>query len=215
LPNRIWQKGVPVSYIKIKRAMDVILSVGALLISFPILLFIAVAIKVESKGPVLFKQERLGLHGKIFSIYKFRSMCVGAEKGGVYEKKNDSRVTKIGRFIRKTSIDELPQLFNIIKGDMSLIGPRPTLTYHPWGLENYSKEQRRRFELRPGITGWAQIHGRKEISWEQRIKYDVEYVERISFRFDAKIFLLTIIKVIAMKDNVNIGETTQKKDVDA
>jgi len=101
-------------------------------------------------------------------------MCVGAEKSGVYSNKGDARVTKIGKLIRATSIDEFPQFLNIIKGDMSIIGPRPTLTYHPWHYEEYTKEQKRRFDVRPGVTGWAQINGRKDVPWDRRIKYDVE-----------------------------------------
>ena len=161
-------------YKKIKRLFDLVLSVLGLIIASPILLITAIIIKLESKGPVIFKQKRLGLNGKTFVMYKFRSMYVGAEKEGVYETKGDTRVTKVGKFIRRTSIDELPQLVNIIKGDMSLIGPRPTLTYHPWPLAEYTEEQRKRFDVRPGITGWAQINGRKDIPWDQRIKYDVE-----------------------------------------
>ena len=137
-------------------------------------------------------------------------MCVGAEKGGVYSTKNDLRVTRVGKFIRATSIDELPQFINILKGDMSLIGPRPTLTYHPWPLEKYSQEQKKRFLVRPGVTGWAQVNGRKEIHWDRRLMLDVEYVNNLSFTFDMKIFFMTIAKVLAMKDNVNVGETALK-----
>ena len=125
-------------YKYIKRMLDVILSVIGLILLSPIMLITAIAIKLESKGPVIFQQDRLGLNGQAFKIYKFRSMCVGAEKDGVYETKGDMRVTKVGRIIRKTSIDELPQFVNIIKGDMSIIGPRPTLTYHPWPIEEYT-----------------------------------------------------------------------------
>lgn len=194
-------------YRKIKRILDIILSLIGLIIISPLLIIVAIAIKLESKGPIIFKQDRLGLYGEVFKIYKFRSMCVGAEKGGVYETKGDSRVTRIGKFIRKTSIDEFPQFFNIIKGDMSIIGPRPTLTYHPWPLAEYTEFQKKRFKVRPGVTGWAQINGRKDVPWDRRIEYDVEYVENLSFTFDIKIFLRTILKVIAMKDNVNVRET--------
>ncbi len=141
-------------------------------------------------------------------------MCVGAEKGGVYESKNDSRVTRVGKFIRKTSIDELPQFFNILKGDMSLIGPRPTLTYHPWPYEQYTEIQKQRFNVRPGVTGWAQVNGRKEVPWDKRLEYDVEYVNNLSFKMDMNIFMKTIYKVLMMKDNVNTTETaaiTNKK----
>src|SRR5699024_5044824 len=147
-------------------------------------IIVSIAIKVESKGPIIFKQKRLGENGRIFNIYKFRSMVVGAEKSGVYELEGDSRVTKVGKFIRKTSIDELPQFLNILKGDMSIIGPRPTLTYHPWTYEKYDDFQLQRFLVKPGVSGWAQVNGRKELSWEERIKFDVYYVENYSFLFD-------------------------------
>lgn len=198
-------------YKKVKRLLDIVLSITGLTLLSPILLIVAISIKVESEGPIIFQQERLGLNGKVFKIYKFRSMCVGAEKSGVYETKDDVRVTKVGRYIRKTSIDELPQFVNIIKGDMSIIGPRPTLTYHPWTLDKYTEKQKKRFNVLPGVTGWAQINGRKGVSWDKRIKYDVEYVEKMSFTFDLKIFFQTVLKVIAMKDNVNISETATKK----
>ncbi|RAS79914.1 sugar transferase [Priestia endophytica] len=197
-------------YKMVKRLMDIVLSLFGLIILSPILVLVAIAIKLESKGPVIFQQERLGLNGETFKIYKFRSMCVGAEKSGVYETKGDARVTKVGKFIRKTSIDEFPQFVNIIKGDMSIIGPRPTLTYHPWPLDEYTEMQKKRFNVRPGVTGWAQVNGRKEVPWDERIEYDVEYVETLSFSFDLKIFFKTILKVLAMKDNINVGETAKK-----
>lgn len=198
------------NYKRVKRLLDIVISLVGLIILSPILLLVAIAIKLESKGPIIFRQERLGLNGKVFKIYKFRSMHVGAEKSGVYETKNDMRVTKVGKLIRKTSIDELPQFLNILKGDMSIIGPRPTLTYHPWSLEEYTQMQRKRFNVRPGVTGWAQVNGRKGIQWDKRIEFDVYYVENISFRFDVRIFLNTIYKVLFMKDNVNVGETAKK-----
>lgn len=200
---------------KIKRLMDIVLSFTGLILLSPILLITAVAIKLESPGPVIFQQERLGLNGKVFKIYKFRSMCVGAEKGGVYEKKGDARVTKVGKIIRKTSIDELPQFINILKGEMSLIGPRPALTYHPWTYDKYTDEQKRMFHVRPGVTGWAQVNGRKEVEWPRRIELNVEYVDKMSLMFDLMIFFKTVFKVVAMKDNVNVGETAEKKSIDA
>ena len=194
-------------YKAVKRFFDVVVSLTGIIIFLPLLLFVAVLIKLESKGPVIFKQDRLGLNGKVFKIYKFRSMCVGAEQGGVYEKKQDARVTRVGKLIRKTSVDELPQFFNIIKGDMAIIGPRPTLTYHPWPLEKYTEEQKKRFNVRPGVTGLAQVNGRKDVLWEKRIEYDVEYVNKLSFSVDLKIFFKTIVKVLTMKDNINVAET--------
>ncbi len=197
-------------YLVIKRIGDFVFSLIGLLVLSPLLAIVAAAIKIESDGPAVFKQERLGLNGRVFKIYKFRSMCVDAEKGGVYESSNDVRVTRVGRLIRRTSIDELPQLVNILKGDMSIIGPRPTLTYHPWTIAEYSDFQRRRFDVRPGVTGWAQVNGRKTVMWEKRIELDVEYVNHLSFWFDFKIFFITIIKVLTNANNVNIGETVAK-----
>jgi undecaprenyl phosphate N,N'-diacetylbacillosamine 1-phosphate transferase len=199
----------------LKRTIDIIISAVGLIITSPLLLITAIAIKLESPGPVIFQQERLGLNGKVFKIYKFRSMCVGAEKGGVYEKKGDARVTKVGKIIRKTSIDELPQFVNILKGEMSLIGPRPALTYHPWTYDKYTDEQKRMFHVRPGVTGWAQVNGRKDVEWPRRIELNVEYVDKMSLMFDLAIFFKTIFKVVAMKDNLNVGETAQKKSLDA
>lgn len=197
----------------IKRGLDIIFSLLLLTIGGIILIMMGLIIKIDSPGPALFKQDRLGLDGKVFKIYKFRSMCQGAEKKGtgVYSLKGDSRVTKIGKIIRATSIDELPQLINILKGEMSFIGPRPTLTYHPWKLEEYTEEQLKRFELRPGVTGLAQINGRKDLPWDIRIVYDVEYVENLSIMLDLKILLKTIVKVLSMSDNVNTYETANNK----
>lgn len=142
--------------------MDIAVSGAGLIITSPILLLTALLIKIDSPGKVLFMQERIGKDGKVFKIAKFRSMCTGAEHtgSGVYSGKDDARVTRVGKFIRATSIDELPQLYNILKGDMSLIGPRPPLTYHPWTIDKYTEEQLHMFDVRPGITGWAQIHSR-------------------------------------------------------
>jgi len=175
-------------------------------------LIIALLIKHETKGPALFRQERLGLNGKVFTIYKFRSMIVGAEHqgSGVYSGKNDSRVTKMGKIVRATSIDELPQLINILKGEMSFIGPRPALTYHPWTLEEYTEEQKKMFAVRPGITGWAQVNGRKEVEWPRRIELNIWYVENMSFLLDLKILLKTVVKVLSNEDNVNSTETARK-----
>ena len=194
----------------IKRLIDVILSVLAIVVLSWLYLIIAILIKCTSKGPVLFKQDRIGKDGKVFQIYKFRSMKVGAEKSGVYSDNKDPRVTGVGRFIRATSIDELPQLFNILKGDMALIGPRPPLTYHPWKWEEYSDFQKRMFEVRPGITGWAQTHGRKDVEWNRRIELNVWYVDHVSFGLDFKIFWLTIFKILSNADNENKGETVKK-----
>lgn len=180
-----------------KRAMDTVLSFTALVTLSPLLLTTAAAIKLTSPGPVLFKQQRLGLHGKAFTIYKFRSMTVGAEHtgSGVYSGEGDPRVTAVGRFLRKTSIDELPQCVNVLKGDMALVGPRPPLTYHPWPLEQYTEEQLHMFDVRPGITGWAQVNGlRGDTSIRARVDYDLYYIENWSMLFDIKILLMTPFK---------------------
>ena len=197
-------------YKGVKRALDVTFSLIGTAVSSPILLAVAAAVKLDSKGPVIFKQERLGKDGKVFEMYKFRSMCVGAEHMGTgqYSYKGDSRVTRVGKIIRATSLDELPQFINILKGDMSFIGPRPTLTYHPWKLEEYTDFQRRRFEVRPGITGLAQVHGRKAIDWNDRI----EYVDNLSLGLDCKILFQTVWNVLTMKDNDNVGKTSQTKE---
>ena len=181
------------------------------------MLIIALAVRIDSKGPVLFKQVRLGRGGKEFNILKFRSMCVGAEHtgSGVYSGKDDARVTRVGRILRATSLDELPQLLNVLKGDMSFIGPRPPLTYHPWPIGEYTDEQKRMFDVRPGITGWAQVNGRKEVEWHKRIVLNVYYVDHLSFFLDVKIFFLTFVKVLKNEDNVNSTETLIKESAQA
>lgn len=194
----------------LKRVFDFIFAFFCLLILFVPMIIIAIAIKIDSKGPVIFKQERLGYKGKVYKMYKFRSMKVGAEKEGVYSNSKDTRVTKVGKFIRATSLDELPQLINILKGDMSLIGFRSPLTYHPWPFDEYTPEQKIMFEVRPGITGWAQIHGRKTVEWHKRIELNVWYAQNVSFWLDLKIFFKTIFKVVSNADNENTGETIKK-----
>lgn len=195
----------------VKRALDVSLSGAALVVLSPLMLATAAAVKLDSKGPVLFCQQRLGLHGEPFTMYKFRSMTDGAEHtgSGVYSEEGDPRVTKVGRVIRAASIDELPQLINILKGDMSIIGPRPPLTYHPWPIEAYTAEQRHMFDVRPGVTGWAQVNGRKGVEWHKRIEMNVWYTEHVSFSLDAKILFMTVFKVLANADNVNEGATLE------
>ena len=198
----------------LKRFFDILFSLLILLILSPVLLVVAIAIKIDSKGPVIFKQKRIGRKGKVFNIYKFRSMCVNAEHtgSGVYSGKGDARVTRVGKFLRATSIDELPQAVNILKGDMSFIGPRPPLTYHPWPIEEYTDEQKKMFDVRPGITGWAQINGRKGVEWHDRIKLSVWYVEHLTMWLDIKIFFLTFFKVLSNADNENVGATVRNDE---
>ena len=196
----------------LKRFFDVILAlIGIGICGIPMLI-IAMCVKLESKGPALFKQDRIGKDGKVFKIYKFRSMCVGAEKGGVYSDNKDTRVTKVGKILRATSLDELPQFFNVLFGHMSFIGPRPPLTYHPWPLEEYTDFQRRMFEVRPGITGWTQTHGRKDVEWHRRIELNVWYVDNLSMWLDIKILFLTVFKVLTNADNENKGATVTAKN---
>ena len=196
----------------IKRVLDLLLSgIATVILAIPMLI-VALIVKIDSPGPVIFKQKRVGRDGKVFEIYKFRSMKINSEHSGsgVYSGKNDSRVTRVGKIIRATSIDELPQLLNILKGDMSFVGPRPPLTYHPWAVEEYTEEQFRMFEVRPGITGWAQIHGRKCVEWNERIKMNVWYVDHMTMWLDIKIFFLTFFKVFSNADNENVGATVKK-----
>ena len=195
----------------LKRVFDIFFGILLFVLLIPLLLITAIVIRIDSKGHVIFKQQRLGQNGKPFWMYKFRSMVVGAEKigTGVYSFKDDKRVTKIGHFIRRTSIDEMPQLINIIKGDMSFIGPRPTLTYHPWPIEDYTDFQKQRFIVKPGITGLAQTKGRKQLDWSKRIEYDVEYIKNISVFHDIGLLLLTVIRVFKAEENVNISKTAK------
>lgn len=182
----------------IKRPMDFILSLIAILLLSPLFLIVAMLVRAKLGSPVLFKQQRPGLNEKIFVMYKFRTMTDEKdEKGKLLP--DDVRLTRFGRFLRSTSLDELPELLNILNGDMSLIGPRPLLVQY---LPLYNKHQKRRHEVRPGLTGLAQVNGRNAISWEEKFNFDVEYVSNISFIDDLKIILLTIKKVL-VRDGIN------------
>lgn len=196
----------------IKRGIDICVAIVVLIVGFIPMCLVSLLIKIDSPGPVLFKQKRIGKGGKVFTILKFRSMCLGAEHtgSGVYSGKGDTRVTRIGKILRATSIDELPQAINILRGDMALVGPRPPLTYHPWPYEKYTVEQKRMFEVRPGITGWAQVHGRKDVEWNKRIEMNVWYVDHLSLLLDVKIIFMTVFKVLSNADNANIKETVKK-----
>ena len=183
----------------IKRMMDFWGSLLGTILILPLLLVIAISIKINSKGPVFFRQERLGRNGKVFKILKFRTMVVDAEKigDGIFVKnETDNRITKIGKFLRSTSLDELPQLWNVLIGEMSLVGPRPPLPQHPYEYNDYSDFQKKRFELRPGITGLAQVTVRNSVSWDQRIIIDVKYVKKFNIWLDINILLKTVLKVI-------------------
>jgi len=189
-------------YIVVKKILDFIFALFLLVLLFPVMLIAAFVIKLETDGPVLFKQERPGKGSKIFTVYKFRTMSVGTEKNGKQLSDID-RITKVGAFLRKTSIDELPQLFNILRGEISFIGPRPLLIQY---LEHYSKEQIRRHEVTPGISGWAQVNGRNAISWDEKFKLDVWYVDNQSILLDLKILILTIYNVVN-KNGINNSES--------
>lgn len=181
----------------IKRTLDFFIVLSVLLIIWPILLLITIWLHFANKGAgAFFTQERPGKNGKIFKVIKFKSMTDERDESGNLLP-NEQRITKVGTFIRKTSIDELPQLFNVLKGDMALIGPRPLRVDY---LPLYSKEQARRHEVRPGITGWAQVNGRNAISWTKKIELDVWYVDHISFLLDVKIVYMTILKVLKRAD---------------
>jgi lipopolysaccharide/colanic/teichoic acid biosynthesis glycosyltransferase len=172
------------------RALDVAAGLAGLAVASPLLAAAAVAIKLDDGGPVLYRQRRVGLQGGEFELVKLRTMTVGAERQGAGYAVNegDPRITRVGRVLRRLSIDEIPQLWNVVRGDMSLIGPRPTLAYQ---VERYSPRQRRRLDVKPGITGWAQIHGRARLPWDERIELDVWYVEHRSPWLDLKILART------------------------
>jgi lipopolysaccharide/colanic/teichoic acid biosynthesis glycosyltransferase len=174
----------------VNRIVDATLAGLGLAVSTPLLALAAVTIKLDDGGPVLYRQRRVGLNGEEFELVKLRTMKVGAEREGAGYAVNegDPRITRAGRMLRRLSIDEIPQLWNVVRGDMSLIGPRPTLAYQ---VEQYTPRQRRRLDVKPGITGWAQIHGRARVPWEQRIELDVWYVDHRSPWLDLKILART------------------------
>lgn len=177
----------------IKRTVDIVCAVLLILflIAIPVLIIIPIAIRLDSKGPAVFTQERMGKNGKVFKIYKFRTMRISEESldenGDMLEPQK--RITKVGAFLRKTSLDELMQVFNVLEGTMSIVGPRPSL---PYQADNYTPRQHKRFEMRPGITGWAQVNGRNDLTWTEKIEFDIEYIENYSLWFDIKILFRTV-----------------------
>ena len=190
-----------------KRVIDFTIALVALLVIWPILLIIYIWLTIANKGAgALFYQERPGLHGNIFKVIKFKTMTDERDAEGKLLPDAD-RLTKVGRFVRSTSIDELPQLINVLKGDMALIGPRPLRVYY---LPLYSKEQMRRHDVRPGISGWAQCHGRNAISWKQKFAYDVWYVDHVSLWTDIKVIFITINNVLRRKDINSATSTTME-----
>lgn len=189
-------------YSVVKRVLDFILSLVGLIVLSPFLLVICLLIRLDSKGPAFFTQDRLGHNGKVFKICKFRTMVDGAINigSGLFTNEVDPRITKLGSFLRKTSLDELPQLINVLKGEMSLVGPRPPVPYYPHKYEDYPEEQKLRFTVLPGITGYAQVSGRNTLNWDERIERDIEYVKNQSLILDMKIILKTIQSVFLRKD---------------
>ena len=192
------------AYLRIKRVMDLTLSIAALPIALPILLLAGIAIRLDTPGPAIFLQERIGQHGRHFTLYKLRTMVADAEelKASVldshtihFKTLDDPRITSVGRFLRKTSLDELPQLFNVLRGEMSLVGPRPTsvnlATYEPW--------HERRLEVPPGVTGLWQVRGRNAMTFDERVELDLEYIDHLSFANDIKLLGMTVLVVIKGK----------------
>ncbi|EGK8022893.1 undecaprenyl phosphate N,N'-diacetylbacillosamine 1-phosphate transferase [Campylobacter lari] len=190
----------------LKRVFDFFLALILLIIFLPFIVLIGIILKIV-QGSVLFKQARPGLNEKIFYIYKFKTMSDETDENGELLP-DELRLKPFGKLVRSLSLDELPQLFNVLKGDMSFIGPRPLLVEY---LPLYNQEQKKRHDVRPGITGWAQINGRNAISWEQKFKYDVEYVQNCSFLFDLEIFFMTIIKVLKRSGVNKEGVATTDK----
>ena len=200
-------------YLVIKRIIDVIFSILGLIILIPVFLIVSIAIKIESKGPIIFKQKRIGKRKKYFTIYKFRTMRSDTPKDmPTHMLKNaNGCITKVGNILRKTSLDELPQLVNILKGDMSIIGPRPAL----WNQDDLVEEREKYHanDIRPGLTGWAQVNGRDELEIPVKAKYDGEYIEKVSLWFDIKIFFKTIINVFKHEGIVEGNEKSSKENI--
>ncbi|MEK3760028.1 sugar transferase [Paenibacillus sp. FSL P4-0338] len=191
-------------YLVVKRVVDWLIACVLIVLSSPFMIAAIIAVKISSKGPALFKQKRPGKNCKIFTVYKFRTMSLETDEHG--ELLPDiQRMTKVGSFLRKTSIDELPQLFNILKGDMSFIGPRPLLVEY---LDYYSAEELRRHDVTPGISGWAQVNGRNAITWDEKFKLDIWYVDHISAQLDLKTVIKTILNVIRRTGINNTDATT-------
>lgn len=197
----------------IKRPLDFILSLLAIIVLSPVFLLVAIMVRINLGSPVIFRQQRPGLNEKIFTMYKFRTMTDERDESGELLP-NHLRLTRFGRILRSTSLDELPELFNILKGDMSIVGPRPLLIEY---LPLYNAQQRRRHEVRPGLTGLAQVNGRNAISWEDKFRFDIQYVDNVTFINDLRIVLKTVAKVfkregINSSDNVTMEKFTGNKE---
>lgn len=190
-----------------KRAFDLIIAMMALSLAWPLMALVAVLVRVNLGSPVLFRQQRPGLNAKPFYVYKFRTMLSACDANGELLP-DEKRMTRFGSFLRRSSLDELPQLFNVLKGELSLVGPRPLLMEY---LPLYNAEQARRHLVKPGITGWAQVNGRNAISWEDKFKYDVWYVDHQSFWLDIRILWLTILKVVRSEGISQTGNVTMER----
>lgn len=204
----------------LKRVFDIVSSAFLVLLFIPLWIIVAICIKKDSKGPVFFKQGRRTKNGRVFKMLKFRSMIVNAEKmgAGLFNYENDPRVTKVGRFLRNSSIDELPQLFNILKGDMSVVGPRPCVTYELGDFKTLNKRYKKRFKVKAGLTGLAQVKGRNDISWDEKVSYDNQYVDdfkRIGVIADIKILFLSVIKVFKKENIYENKADNSMSDIDA
>lgn len=203
-----------------KRFFDILICSVALIVLLPLWLVIAIAVKCDSKGPVLFAQERRTKGGRLFRMYKFRSMVVNAESmgAGLFNYKDDLRVTKVGRFLRNSSLDELPQLWNVLKGDLSLVGPRPCVSYELGDFDTLNKKYKKRFEVRGGITGLAQIKGRNENSWDEKVTYDNIYIDEFKKQgllLDIKILIGTVAKVFKKQDIYEEKQSDDMNDAEA
>lgn len=204
-------------YFAIRRVLDLIISLVALIILLPVLLVISIAITVDSKGGVVFKQLRMGKNGKPYYMYKFRTMVKNAQSmgTGVYSFKDDPRITRVGRFLRKTSLDELLQLWNVVKGDMAIVGPRSPVIGHFPEYDTLNAEYKRRFSVLPGITGLAQVVGRNELLWDEKVTYDNIYIDKVKKYgplYDIKILALTVVRVFSMHDVSETPENMEKNE---
>lgn len=207
-------------HLLIKRIIDIIVSALAIVLCLPFWIIIPIAIKLDSNGPVFFKQSRRTKNGRLFNMLKFRSMVVNAEGTGtgLFNFEDDPRVTKVGRFLRNTSLDELPQLFNILIGDMSIVGPRPCVSYELGDFDTLNKTYKKRFEAKAGLTGWAQIKGRNDISWPDKVIYDNEYIDLFKEKgiiIDIQIIFITALKVFKKENIYEVKADDSIDDVQA